>query len=115
MKTLDQERAAFAWSKVQGRTKEYANIAKGAPALIMGNGLMQTLAFYQDKKGAASQLGDDLRSWICRQYADQFNGKEQFVAFMQTLTAVDSDIYIQVTEESLEFLRWLRQFAAAVL
>lgn len=33
--------------------EEYRNLAKAAPALIMNNGLMQTLAFYQDEQAAA--------------------------------------------------------------
>lgn len=50
--SLDQQRAAYAWQCVQGcnsRNDDYTNLAKAAPALIMNNGLMQALAFYQDK------------------------------------------------------------------
>lgn len=113
MKTLDQERATFAWQKVQKCKKEYSNLAKGAPALIMGNGLMQTLAFFQAKEEDARKLGDHIREWVCRRFEDPFR-ETGFQPFMQALTAADSDLYLQVTEESLEFLRWVRQFAAAL-
>lgn len=36
--TLDQRRAADAWRCAQGKGKDYANLAKGLPALIMNSG-----------------------------------------------------------------------------
>ena len=47
--TLDQQRAAYAWISVQGCNSDYVNLSKGAGALIMSNGLMATLAFYESK------------------------------------------------------------------
>lgn len=54
--TLEQQRAQFAWDNAT-RAKvhlangfgDFINTAKAAPALIMNNGLMQTLAYYQAK------------------------------------------------------------------
>lgn len=45
MPNLEQQRAAYAWNCVQNCSSDYVNLAKSAPALVMGNGLMQTLAF----------------------------------------------------------------------
>ena len=53
--SIEQQRAKFAWERVQGCNKKYMNLAKAAPALIMNNGLMQALAFYQ-AKGEAHHL-----------------------------------------------------------
>jgi CRISPR-associated protein Cmr5 len=50
--TLDQKRAEYAWEQVSQAVQiiaDYTREAKGAPVLIMGSGLMQTLAFFQAK------------------------------------------------------------------
>lgn len=67
--TLEQQRAQFAWDCArEGSTRsgdEYRNLAKAAPAFIMNNGLMQTLAFYQDKdKTHHKMLAEHLRRWV---------------------------------------------------
>ena len=66
--TLEQLRAADAWQKAQGCTKDYVNLAKGLPALIMNSGLMQVLAFLHEKGSKPSQahekLGTHLRTWL---------------------------------------------------
>lgn len=109
--TLDQQRAAYAWQGVQGCTKEYVNLAKAAPALIMNNGLMQTLAFYESKgKPHHQQLAKHLSGWLHQQNhvtASDFN------AVMTSLQSTESSRYRQATEEALALLRWIRQFAAA--
>lgn len=111
MPTLDQQRAAYAWQGVQGCTKEYVNLAKAAPALIMNNGLMQTLAFYESKgKPHHRQLAKHLSDWLHQQShvtASDFN------AVMTSLQGAESLRYRQATEEALALLRWIRQFAAA--
>lgn len=109
--TLDQQRAAYAWQRVQGCSKEYVNLAKAAPALIMNNGLMQTLAFYESKgKPHHQQLAKHLSGWLHQQNhvtASDFN------AVMTSLQSTESSRYRQATEEALALLRWIRQFAAA--
>lgn len=111
--TLDQQRAAYAWQKIQGCNSDYVNLAKAAPALIMNNGLMQTLAYYQDKdKGHHKALSLHLRQWLKYRFS-QFNG-DDYQRIMQGLfNAPDAQFYRQATEETLALLRWIRQFAAA--
>jgi CRISPR-associated protein Cmr5 len=111
--SLDQQRAAYARKKVQGCNDAYGKLAKGAPALIMNNGLMQTLAFYQDKD---SQHHKSLNQHIIDWLATYLTGKEvsnyPFKAMMDDLQSANSQKYRQVTEETLALLRWIRQFAA---
>ena len=110
--SLDQQRAAYAWKKVQGANEEYGKLAKGAPALIMNNGLMQTLAFYQDKaKPHHIDLNKHLIDWLTI-YFDQQNKTIAFETMMECLLKIDSKKYRQATEETLALLRWIRQFAA---
>lgn len=136
MRSLDQERAAFAWKRIEERflgSKEiaadkrttYCNLAKSAPALIMGNGLMQTLAFFEakacDKKGDRKEdaetgwLNDDILSWLASRLPEL--GSETSCSFkkvMSRLHSEKSDVYQRATEEAMELLRWLRQLAPAL-
>lgn len=112
--SLEQQRAAYAWEKVQDCNSDYMNLAKAAPALIMNNGLMQTLAYYQDKgKDHHVALSKHLREWLKHRFPEQFSGGE-YPAIMQGLfTTPNASFYRQATEETLALLRWIRQFAAA--
>jgi CRISPR-associated protein Cmr5 len=117
--TLDQLRAADAWRcALKSQTKEYANLAKGLPALIMNSGLLQVMAFLKEKgSGGVSQrhclvLGDDLRAWLHRRFPEV---PVQFEGFMEAVMKADSRKYQAITAESLAWLRWLRQLAAALI
>lgn len=112
-RSLDQERAAFAWKKVQDPSKDFINLASGAPALIMSNGLMQTLAFYKDKgKEHHIKLLDAIIEWVGKR---EFEGIKTFSELLERLHSekTTSDSYMRATEEALGILRWIRQFAKA--
>lgn len=112
METLEQQRAAYAWKRVQGCTKDYVNLAKAAPALIMNSGLMQTLAFYESKKSEAHrQLNGHLCQWLHERGPAP---SETFEAVMDALHEAEPADFRRATEETLAVLRWIRQFAAAV-
>lgn len=122
-KTLDQQRAAFAWECASAGMsapfgKEYKVLAKGAPALIMTSGLMPTLAFYNGKEQAHRALLDDIIRWLAGQIwsqpLQQGQGARTFVAFMGGLYETDSQTYRRATDEALEILKWIRQFVDAV-
>ena len=114
--SVDQVRAAKAWGYLSNGSdeaqcsKEFANLAKGAPALIMSNGLMQTLAFYEQKGGEALAVSGYIRAWL----SERFGWPKEFGPLMKKLTGCDSDTYMRATEEALQILRWIRQFASAV-
>lgn len=120
--TLDQKRAAFAWEKARNCPEEYRNLAKAAPALIMANGLMPSLAFWQSAGSENSKRGkagktfcNDLLEWVKNRFAthEVFSPMPRdFKSAMDALHAkADSAFYMQATDEALEFLKWLRQFA----
>ncbi len=115
--TLEQRRSEAAWRYAQegvALSEQYKDLAKAAPALIMNNGLMQTLAFYADKNKPHHQaLASHLRRWIMQRAggADQDPG---FPFFMENMLKAESGKYRQYTEEALLLLRWIRQFAAAL-
>jgi CRISPR-associated protein Cmr5 len=122
MRNIDQERAAYAWGCVQAIDKSYTKLAKGAPALIMTSGLMQTLAFHADKarkETAHALLVKHICDWLKQRFEGRIVGAD-FPTVMRALMGTgenpveESRFYQQATEETLELLRWLRQFAAAV-
>ena len=114
--TLEQRRARDTWDKSQGCTDEYMKLAKGLPALIMNSGLMQTLAFMQEKgsKGASSPhykvLSGHLRSWLRERFPDL---PPDFPGFMDGLMSAEPRTYQDVTAEAFAWLKWMRQMAAA--
>lgn len=111
--SLDQRRAAYAWEKVQGCGDEYMKLAKGAPALIMNNGLMQTLAFYEDKgKKHHRDLNRHIVGWLAAYFSEKPVATIQFATMMDALLQADSAKYRRATQEALALLRWIRQFAA---
>ena len=117
--TLEQQRSQAAWAMSQEGLAmaggEYVNLAKAAPALIMNNGLMQTLAFYADKdKAHHKALAGHLRRWIMVRRPGGADKDPGFAPLMSILLKADSPTYRQATEESLLLLRWIRQFAAAL-
>ena len=133
--TLDQQRAAFAWKEVTKASdqasdqasrepfvfKDFKNLTKGAPALIMGNGLMPSLAFWESrKKRPATFLSDTIRAWLVERYASEASMKPltkhmiSYPELMQRLLVAPSSFYMTATDETLSMLRWLRQFADAI-
>ena len=114
--TLEQRRAQDAWNRCKGCDKDYANLAKGLPALIMNSGLMQAMAFLHEKgsKGSQRHCGDlagHLRAWLHERFPQV---RSDFEGFMEDLVkADDTRMFQAVTTEAFSWLRWLRQMAAA--
>lgn len=121
--TLDQQRAAFAWRAVTDAKRmlpdfnDFKNLAKGAPALIMGNGLMPALAFYESRgKAPATTLNSAINAWLVQRYASEASLKplpKRYAELMDRLLVAPSLFYMAATDETLSMLRWLRQFADA--
>ena len=112
MATLEQERAEYAWKHVQGCDDKYTNLAKGAPALIMGNGLMQSLAFYASKgQNHHKRLNEHILGWLKKR---GLISSDKFPIAMDKLYRSEPADYRRATQETLEFLKWVRQFAPAV-
>lgn len=116
MANLEHQRAEYAWEKsrigLEVGGDDYKNLCKAAPALIMNNGLMQTLAFYADKnKNHHKELNQQLMTWLCTRFPEQINDPN-FDQVMANLYKSGSSFYRQATGETLALLRWLRQFAS---
>lgn len=112
MKTLEQQRAEHAWKCVQGCDEKYTALAKGAPALIMSNGLMQSLAFYASKgKNEHIKLNADILGWLNER---ELVNSKVFSEGMNDLYRGETTQYRRATQETLDFLKWIRHFAPVV-
>ena len=114
METLEQRRAQDAWERSEDCTSDYVNLAKSLPALIMNSGLMQVMAFLEEKGSKPSQrhcrtLAKHLRAWLSRTRKTP----SEFKAFMEHLMSADPERYQAITAEAFAWLKWLRQMAAA--
>ena len=114
--TLEQQRADDAWRCASAchpsHRKEYVNLAKSLPALIMNSGLLQVLAFLHEKGGTHDVLAGQLLRWTARRFPGlRASG---FAPLMQALMKADSPTFQAVTTEAMAWLRWLRQIAPAV-
>ena len=115
MQTLEQQRARDAWEKsgagVGKFGKEYVNLSKSLPALVMNTGLMQVMAFLHQKgeRGVHVQIAGDLRAWLHQHCGTP----EGFEPFMEAMLGAESTRYQAVTAETFAWLKWLRQMAAA--
>jgi CRISPR-associated protein Cmr5 len=112
--TMEQRRAAHAWEKARvgfgEHGKDYVNDAKGLPALIMNSGLMQVMAYLQDKGGRHGTLAAHLRDWLHRTHGTPSG----FSDFMQHLLVAEPREFQAVNAEAFAWLRWLRQMAPAI-
>ena len=114
--TLDQQRAQYAWgcATKNATVDGYREMAKGAPALIMGNGLMPALAFYQSRTGRNKQPAElilaDILGWLAKRQMVPNEFQKAMTAFFGS----KSQNYMHATDETLAMLKWLRQFADAV-
>lgn len=125
-RSLEQERANAAWicvNQVKGQTyeKDYAGLAKSAPAEVQANGLGQVLAFWRAKgydKGEAKdgganahyQILQHVSSWIRNRLNISSNNILEWIVREAT-----TDDYRRATAEAMAFLFWLKRFAEAEL
>jgi CRISPR-associated protein Cmr5 len=118
-KTLDQQRAAHAWTVVEqmkGKSKEptrekkeFGTQAKKLPTRIMAAGLGQALAFLHAKE-YAKDLQAALSDWLkIRRPLKTAEDERLLVRVIQG----DADFQRYATAECLAYLVWLVRFADA--
>lgn len=118
----EAERARYAWKQTEqakrdlgNAFREYTNLAKSAPALIMNSGLMSTLAFFQSKENHHKRLVAQICTWLSRRF-EGLPRRPQGAGFAQVmdwLANADAGTYRLATREVMSLLRWLKQFADA--
>lgn len=120
---MEQERAAFALSKVSAFTHEPVSLQKelrshvsALPALIRMNGLGQALAFYRMKGENTSheRLYRLVSDWLCREEHAGciFEGANDV---LNGIASGDMFQYMAAQNETLALLEWVKKFANALL
>ncbi|MFA4647648.1 type III-B CRISPR module-associated protein Cmr5 [Pyrococcus kukulkanii] len=135
IRTLEQQRAEFAYNKVlevskksEDIQKKYRSYVRSAPTLILTNGLGQTLAFYLSKIGnsdgnyekidpgnlekadqkAHAYLYKHIAEWLDKKIIHSENPIEYYIRASSTEV-------LMMTEEVIALLKWMRRFADAML
>lgn len=107
--TIEHKRAKLAHDQVKQLTPEklkaYKSAAERLPAMILTNGLLQTLAFYK-AKDYLSAVYQAVETWF-----QQLNQQEPSWRFLEgrLLTCSVAD-YRADTYEALAFAAWLKRF-----
>lgn len=116
--TLQQRRAARAWSQVEAVEKrdntfrkEYGSLMRGMPAMIQSDGLAPSLAFLNSKAGGDKtkphhMVYEHLAEWLGEELQVQGD-------LLQWVIHRDSSIYRQTATEAQAYLHWLKRFVEA--
>ena len=138
--SLDQKRAAYAWTCVTVAHEElgkdyekFVSLVKSAPALIMNNGLMQFLAFCRskldddkpDKEKRYRLLLLAMLAWladaeraaaIMRSFRniESETQRQLYQRMMTLLSNAKSSNFRLKSQEALELSKWLKQQADAL-
>lgn len=129
LRTLEQNRANYAWTcvkKIQGYNdeqklieKKYKSFVNKSSALVLTNGLGNTLAFYRSKYGEDSTKAEAQAYKILYSHIDEWLKKQSIIDRDVTewiLSEKTSSLdVIRATKETLAFIGWLKRFAVAEL
>lgn len=128
--TREQLRAAFALEKVRSRflddgwkvragqsdrAQEYARVVRGLPAMVMTNGLGQSLAFLMSRTDsqAAPLVVADLSKWL--RSVDGLYSAEITAPLVSEIVNKDREKLRRATDETLALLEWWVKFVRAFL
>jgi CRISPR-associated protein Cmr5 len=123
--TVEQRRAADAWSRISNDVKKsfesgYKSLARSLPADVLTNGLGQTLAFLCSKGKKEGRFKADSEHAALYRHISKWVAKEMDWGGDDLLTRLidedtGSDDYRRATTETLAYLVWLKRFAEAEL
>lgn len=116
--TLQQERAASAWAQIEQVEakdekfrKEYGSLIRGLPAMILSDGLAQTLAFLlakgrEDQTKPHFAAYQHLSVYVCQ----RLNADRDLLQWVLHESSAD---YRRAASEALAYLHWLKRFVEA--
>lgn len=123
VQTKQQKRAKFALdeivkykdsSKNKAEFHDFANFIVGMPNMILSNGLAQTLAFLLTKKDKQKKAFDIIKNWIQTPNNASFGIKgDTDIAFLKSFSMINQKTYIDVQNETLRLVEWLKRYARA--
>lgn len=99
----------FVKSVVPATRERFAKLTAGLPAMILQNGLGQTLAFLAAKKKEEHTLAFfAVVGWLER---DAIIKHKEPAAAIQALSKLEQRDYLRAQTESLKYLEWLKRYA----
>lgn len=120
MRTKDQMRAAFALKEIgdtfrNNIVEDTSNYLNGVPAMILIDGLGQSLAFMLAKAEGKmdtkyGQTFTSLKKWLLTVSPGTNN---QDLAFLTWVAGLEFRQYLQLQREALAYLGWLKRYARA--
>jgi len=134
--TLEQKRAKYALGLVNHQKnkkdkkagEDYGRHVKKFPAMVLNNGLGQTLAFLLADNGKAKEKGkekivkpskelyNDIQKWLCGNVDSEYPCRVYSGGdLIESLMNGDRSDYVHAQEEVLSFFKWMRKFAEAYL
>lgn len=132
LRTLEQERAQFAYQKIKEISEEshdlqkkYLSYIKSSATLILTNGLGNTLAFYlskakvpyddRDFENKLKECKDGEKAY-CKLYLHITEWlRKQGYGGITWIISSDSIQVFQATREALCLINWMKKFAEAML
>jgi CRISPR-associated protein Cmr5 len=118
-RSLDNDRAAFAYEKVsevkQPNAKEFRSLVRSVPAMIQMNGLGATAAYLYSKKGDQKNHHDELYDILSNWSKKQSYMKNMPKDLMEAIMELDSNTYRRLTKEMMQLMMWIKRFAEGMI
>ena len=116
IETMQQKRAKFALEALKNEeiSKDLANFIVGTPTMLLSNGLGQTMAFLMAKKDKKERkfVFDVIKKYLYKNYEDYFTSQDD-KDFMMKFHNIDFYKQIEMHNEILKMLEWLKRYARA--
>ncbi len=117
IETMQQKRAKFALEALKNEeiSKDLANFIVGTPTMLLSNGLGQTMAFLMAKKDKKERkfVFYVIKEYLCKNYEDYFTSQDD-KEFMMQFHNIDFYKQIEMQNEILKMLEWLKRYARAL-
>ena len=129
LKSLEQERARYAWKCIMEIKKEkngelekkYKSYVKKAPTLIQNSGLGNTLAFYKSKssessqkKGERQEAYEKIYNHLKRWFQIRSGKKEDILHWIISEKTSSIEVF-KTTKKIILLLNWMKKFVESEL
>ncbi|HHO74856.1 MAG TPA: type III-B CRISPR module-associated protein Cmr5 [Deltaproteobacteria bacterium] len=115
MNTMGQQRSAFALKKVSeirpDLKEKFEPFSAGMPAMILQNGLGQSMAFLIAKgTDTHTTMFEIIQEWLDNAKCISSAGGKDFIG---KLSEVEQSKYLLAQKETLKLLEWVKRYANA--
>ncbi|MCX7698452.1 MAG: type III-B CRISPR module-associated protein Cmr5 [Candidatus Goldbacteria bacterium] len=118
MQSLEHKRAKFAYDKInsiKSNYKEYRSCIMNLGTLILNNGLLATLAFYNTKENHHKEVINWIKEELKNENLLENQKYDDNNEFIKCISGLDTETYILYTTVILSLSNWLKRFADSIL